>query len=106
MEYTSQAVTYADAVPEVLRLVLNDAQTSGGLLISVPGQKAGGLLSLLKDRGINAAVIGRVEDPSPAGDQGPLEGPSRVEDQGPLEGPGRVENRSRPGGPVSIRVDP
>ena len=60
-EYTAPAVSYDDGVPEVLRVMLNDAQTSGGLLISVPGDKADGLLESLGQRAVDgAAVIGSV----------------------------------------------
>lgn len=49
-------------VPETLRLILCDAQTSGGLLISVPEPKASRLLNLLvKSKVTYARCIGRVE---------------------------------------------
>ena len=55
-------------MPEVLRVLLNDAQTSGGLLISVPGEKADRLLTLLGKKAVeDAAVVGSVE---PGGDAG------------------------------------
>jgi cysteine desulfurase NifS/selenium donor protein len=69
-EYTAPAVSYEDAVPEVLRVLLNDAQTSGGLLISVPADKAGSLMALLEEKGVEgAAVIGSVESGREAGGQ-------------------------------------
>ena len=41
--------------------ILNDPQTSGGLLISVPGDKAGQMLERIKAKGSpEAAIIGRV----------------------------------------------
>lgn len=54
--------SFADAVPEDLRLLLCDAQTSGGLLIAVPQERAQSLL----DRLDTAALIGAVEA-GPAG---------------------------------------
>lgn len=61
-EYTASAVAYEDEVPDVLRILLNDAQTSGGLLISVPGKRAEALLVLLAEKGVEgAAVVGEVE---------------------------------------------
>jgi selenide,water dikinase len=41
------------------RLVLCDAQTSGGLLLAVPSEVSGELLAALRDQGVAAAVIGR-----------------------------------------------
>jgi selenium donor protein len=61
-EYTAPVVEYEGGVPEVLRVLLNDAQTSGGLLISVPRERAEELLALLKEKGVEgAAVVGEVE---------------------------------------------
>jgi selenide, water dikinase len=52
-------VRFADSVPSALRLVLCDAQTSGGLLIAVPESKAEALLDALASRSVaDAAVIG------------------------------------------------
>ena len=49
------------AVDEVDRLLLADAQTSGGLLIAVPGDRAAALVADLQARGVPAhAVIGEV----------------------------------------------
>jgi selenium donor protein len=61
MEYTSPSVHYDDSVPAVTRVLLNDAQTSGGLLISVPEKKTSRLMDLLREGGVAAAtVIGHV----------------------------------------------
>ena len=55
-------VTFADAVPEALRMLLCDAQTSGGLLAAVPGAIAGEIVAALTEAGTPAAaVIGRVD---------------------------------------------
>jgi selenide,water dikinase len=54
-------VQLAAAVPEPMRVLLFDAQTSGGLLISVESDRAGALLSALEREATPAAVpIGRV----------------------------------------------
>jgi cysteine desulfurase NifS/selenium donor protein len=53
MEHTSASVRYDDRVPHVTRLLLNDAQTSGGLLMSVPEERAQELLALLREKGVN-----------------------------------------------------
>ncbi len=44
-------------IPAFLLDILADAQTSGGLLIAVPADRAGNLLGLLKDRGLTASSI-------------------------------------------------
>jgi selenide,water dikinase len=45
----------------VAQLILADAQTSGGLLISLAAERAGALLATLEDRGVvSAAAIGEV----------------------------------------------
>ena len=54
-------VTFDAAVSAQLRLVLCDAQTSGGLLIALPESKAAGLLARLQAAGVRqAALIGRL----------------------------------------------
>jgi selenide,water dikinase len=50
---------------ESVRLILADAQTSGGLLISVPEERAGELMDLLQAAAPAAAIIGRVTDGVP-----------------------------------------
>jgi cysteine desulfurase len=61
MEYTAPSVRYDAGVPEIKRVLLNDAQTSGGLLISVPDDRVQGLIDLLAEKGVEwAGVIGRV----------------------------------------------
>jgi selenide,water dikinase len=53
-------------VPEELQIVLCDAQTSGGLLISVPEERLEILLESLRTRKtLESAVIGRVESGEP-----------------------------------------
>jgi selenide,water dikinase len=52
-------------LPEAEQLVLADAQTSGGLLIAVTGERAGTLREKLSKRGVLAAEIGTVEDGGP-----------------------------------------
>jgi selenide, water dikinase len=56
-------VRFADAIPTALRLVLCDAQTSGGLLIAVSEAKTQALLDALAKAGaLESAVIGSVTD--------------------------------------------
>jgi selenide,water dikinase len=51
----------ANVAPE-LRLILSDAQTSGGLLMTVPIEQAAIVRDALLAAGVLAAQIGRVED--------------------------------------------
>ena len=53
----ANGVQFADAVPDALRLALCDAQTSGGLLIAVPGSKTEALLDALRARSVEAAAV-------------------------------------------------
>jgi len=57
----SPEVKFAAGVPEPIRVLLFDAQTSGGLLIAVDPDRAGALLAGLEREGTPAAVkIGRL----------------------------------------------
>ena len=61
------AVTWAEGLTDEDRLLLCDAQTSGGLLISVPAARCDALVAALREEGANcAAVVGRITD-GPAG---------------------------------------
>lgn len=53
-------VRFADSVSEALRLVLCDAQTSGGLLVAIAPDKARALLDAVGSRGIRAANVGEL----------------------------------------------
>jgi selenide, water dikinase len=52
----------ADGVGEGAMLPLFDPQTSGGLLVAAPEDRAGDLVRLLRGGGVSAAVIGEVFD--------------------------------------------
>ena len=60
-------VVWDGAISEVEKILLADAQTSGGLLISVSPDRAEGLMTALSERGFNsdsAAVVGKVREAS------------------------------------------
>jgi selenide,water dikinase len=57
-EFAECLVEYGDGVPEEVRALMFDPQTSGGLLISTPDSRP--LLRALKDSGVAAAHIGEV----------------------------------------------
>ncbi len=60
MEFISGCVEFANGIPEEVRNLLYDPQTSGGLLFSVSADDAAGLLAALRERGIPAQEIGEV----------------------------------------------
>jgi selenide, water dikinase len=47
-------------LPPVVATLLHDAQTSGGLLLAVPGDALAGLVAGLRGRGVEPALVGRV----------------------------------------------
>jgi selenide,water dikinase len=60
-EALESQVTFAGAVPEPIRVLLFDAQTSGGLLIAVDPDRASALVAALEREGTPAAArIGRI----------------------------------------------
>jgi cysteine desulfurase len=60
MEYVSDFVEYRDGVPELMKLILNDAQTSGGLLISLKRSDADHYLERLSFAKVQGYQIGRI----------------------------------------------
>lgn len=61
--FTLAHVHYNDKVSKIKQLLINDAQTSGGLLISVSASKTKDLINKLEEKGVNTiAPIGRVTD--------------------------------------------
>lgn len=60
LDIAKLTTAWGDDLPEAQKLILCDAQTSGGLLISVPPEKVKDLTNILAKNGVSAAVIGRV----------------------------------------------
>lgn len=56
----AESVTVEGDVSETVQVLLADAQTSGGLLISCPAGRTGELLRELEARGDGGAVVGKV----------------------------------------------
>ncbi|HTO96870.1 MAG TPA: selenide, water dikinase SelD, partial [Myxococcales bacterium] len=74
MHDLGEATTWADDVPAALRVLLCDAQTSGGLLIAVAPERAQALVEALRARHTPAAaVIGEVLAPAAALPAGSLD---------------------------------
>lgn len=66
LESLADAARFDPSLDEIERLILADAQTSGGLLIAVPRAAAGRLQAELRDRGaLAAAVVGSVLSGTP-----------------------------------------
>jgi selenide,water dikinase len=59
-ESLDRVVNYHDAIDEIDRLLLCDAQTSGGLLFAVDPSKFEDMLSGLAEAGVSAAAIGKL----------------------------------------------
>jgi cysteine desulfurase NifS/selenium donor protein len=60
LDHVSDIVEWNSAISEMEKLILADAQTSGGLLISIPSELSDGFLEELKVNGISkASIIGR-----------------------------------------------
>jgi len=55
--YTEPHVEYSRGISRATKLILNDAQTSGGLLISVPPDRLESLTARLVTKGCEAAVV-------------------------------------------------
>ncbi len=60
LTYAEVVTTFADDVDEATRLVLADAQTSGGLLMTLPADAGVALKDALVAEGHEAAIIGEV----------------------------------------------
>ncbi len=61
LDFVSKITRWSDNISDLMKLIICDAQTSGGLLIAVPGKESQKLLIELKNNGVeNAAIIGRM----------------------------------------------
>lgn len=69
-DFAACAVAFDAAIGDDLQALLFDPQTSGGMLVALPAERAPELLRRWRDLGLAAATIGRVEPPAP--DQRPL----------------------------------
>lgn len=61
MDFTSAITRYPDNLAPWMKILLNDAQTSGGLLAAIPERETGTCMKQLLDQGINASDIGTIE---------------------------------------------
>jgi cysteine desulfurase len=64
-DFVSRVVQWNDSIPEITRMILCDAQTSGGLLISLPAAHAENfIIRLAEKHQIKSAIIGQVKEKS------------------------------------------
>ena len=60
-EFTRSSLTYPESLSEIRRVVLNDAQTSGGLLIAVAAERCASLLQALEEKQVETrALVGSI----------------------------------------------
>ena len=69
LEAARAFVHWSEHIAEIDRVMLADAQTSGGLLIAASAERLPALLDELKRRDVSGAVIGRLE----SGESGRIE---------------------------------
>jgi selenide,water dikinase len=60
LEFIGSCVEFAPGIPEDIRKLLFDPQTSGGLLLSVASTDAAKLLESLRAGGVDARQVGEV----------------------------------------------
>lgn len=65
--YLNSFVAWDEAIERSARIVLCDAQTSGGLLLAVPPARTDDLLAALREQATLAAAIGEIVADEPAG---------------------------------------
>jgi selenium donor protein len=66
-EYFGRWIDWDGSVDDAMRALVTDAQTSGGLLISLPAERLPILREGLARRGVLGAEIGRIVAPAPEG---------------------------------------
>ena len=112
-------VSWDDSITDVQKILLADAQTSGGLLIAVSDEKTGALLSALESHGVGTRPIGSITDqavrhrrrtnttPCVVNVDSQADSPSiRVsKDRHSLTPPGRVQLGIHGLGPTELRRD-
>ncbi len=64
LEYLEKWLRWDSKLDDLDKLILADPQTSGGLLIAVPGDKADHFMDLLLEAGVRGALIGEVIEAS------------------------------------------
>ncbi|MGB5106927.1 MAG: selenide, water dikinase SelD [Candidatus Zixiibacteriota bacterium] len=61
LEYVSPIVTWGTGVSRVMKILLADAQTSGGLLMAVAKDQSGAMMRALIEKGVvDAAIVGEI----------------------------------------------
>lgn len=65
LQWVNEIVEWGSGIDEYTKVVLCDAQTSGGLIISCPARKLERLRSQFRERGVEASVVGVLFDGPP-----------------------------------------
>lgn len=64
-KWLSDSIEYSETIDEIDQLILCDAVTSGGLLISLPAEEADAFQKELKQKNVTSAIIGEVTNENP-----------------------------------------
>lgn len=64
-QYVEKQIHFAESLQQIDKWILTDAVTSGGLLLSVPGEEAISLEKALRAKGVDASIIGEVTENTP-----------------------------------------
>ena len=63
LDFVMPYVSFAKQITHIDQILLADAQTSGGLLISLPEIESDSLLKSLREKAIQAEIVGRISGP-------------------------------------------
>jgi selenide,water dikinase len=60
LEFAEKFVDWEDKITYIRKVLLCDAQTSGGLLVSMPDSHAGEFVEKLAESGVTGVIIGQM----------------------------------------------
>jgi selenide,water dikinase len=60
LKFITEKTDWSKGITDEEKLILSDAQTSGGLLISLPKDKEARLMQILTTKGVSCAIVGEI----------------------------------------------